>query len=122
MEDTFNFKLDSSEGFLRVTLHGVARHADVVTVLDAISEDGRFLHARRLWDIRDCRLDLAYDELTDLAQGAKPRDLPDSRGAILASKDVTFGVSRIHSVFRESENMSVMVYRDEDEAVNWLTS
>ncbi|MDJ0918436.1 MAG: hypothetical protein QNJ05_11770 [Woeseiaceae bacterium] len=122
MDDTFSYNLDSSEGFLRVTLRGVARHADVITVLDAITEDGTFLHPRRLWDIRDCDLDLTYDELTDLGEGAKPRNIPDSRGAILASKDVTFGVSRIHSVFRESENMSVMVFRDEDEAVSWLTS
>ena len=122
MADAFTYTLDSSEGFLRVTLHGVARHADVVGVLDAITEDGTFLYPRRLWDIRDCELELTYDELADLGEGPKSRDLPDSRGAILASKDVTFGVSRIHSVFRESENMSVMVFRDEQEAVNWMTS
>ena len=122
MANTFSYTLDPSEGFLRVTLRGVARHADVVAVLDAITENGTFLYPRRLWDIRDCELDLTYDELTDLGEGAKQRDVPDSRGALLASKDVTFGVSRIHSVFRESENMSVKVFRDEAEAVQWLTA
>ncbi len=122
MEDTFSFTLESTESFLRITLHGVARYADIESMWEAVTEDGTFIHPRRLWDMRDCNLDLTYDELTALAEAAKAMDLPDSRGALLAAKDVTFGISRIHSVFRESEKFSVKVFRDEAEAVNWMTA
>ena len=120
MEDTFRFTLDNSEGFLRVKLYGVVRVDDVRVVFDAITDDGQFTEPRRLWDLRECRLGLSSDELMEMANVAKSRDLPGSRGGLLAPRDLNFGMARMHQVFRESDDISVRVFRDEDEAVAWM--
>ena len=122
MENTFRFTLDDSEGFLRVKLYGPVSVENVRVVFDAMTRSGQFTESRRLWDMRECRLDLSSDELLEMASVAKSRDLPDSRGAMLASRDLNFGMSRMHQVFRKSDDISLRVFRDEEEAVAWVSS
>ena len=122
MENTFRFTLDDSEGFLRVKLYGPVSVENVRVVFDAMTRSGQFTESRRLWDMRECRLDLSSDELLEMASVAKSRDLPDSRGAMLAPRDLNFGMSRMHQVFRKSDNISLRVFRDEKEAIAWVSS
>ncbi len=116
----FSFQTNEQNGYLTVVLHGRASKVDLTGVLDAITVDGTLMHPRRLWDLRDCELDLEYNELMELAAIAQSRDPARGKGAILVAKDLTFGQLRIYQAFRESESNDVMVFRDENEAIEWI--
>jgi hypothetical protein len=46
---------------------------------------------------------------------------PDSRRAIVASNDVTFGSARMYGILCEcAGETGVRVFRDRDEALNWV--
>ena len=117
----FSFHVHEGEEYLTVSLSGRAFRHDLKAVLDAVTVDGAIMHPRRLWDLRDCELNLASDELMELASIARSRDPEKGKGAILVGKDLTFGLLRIYQAFRESESSDVMVFRDEQDAIDWVS-
>ena len=116
----FTYQIEQGDDYLTVALHGKASKSDLRGVLDAITVDGTLMHPRRLWDLRDCELNLAYNELVELAGVARSRDPVFGRGAVLVAKDLAFGQLRIYQAFRESDSNDVMVFRNEEEAVAWI--
>jgi hypothetical protein len=113
--------METTEGYLRITLFGSVQHENVKTLFQQISDIDESISCRRLWDLRNCTLDLTSAELIGLATVAKELGLPDGRGAVLADKDVNFGLSRLYRAYRESDNATVRVYRNEAEAIEWVT-
>ena len=123
MDDEFRFELNERDGFLEMTLYGPVTFDNVTNVLDEISESGVFKFSCRLWDLSACKLALSRDDLVALAEIGKSRDTSHGRAAIVATADLNFGLSRMHEVFREHGNLSsVKVFRDRDEAVQWLVA
>ena len=116
----FSYQVLERDEFLTVAVSGRPTKSDLKGVLDAITVDGTIMHSRRLWDLRECDLNLPSNELIELATIARSRDPDSGRGAILVGKDLTFGLLRIYKAFRESESNDVMVFRDEDEAIDWI--
>ena len=116
----FSYHIAQGDDYLTIALRGKASKSDLRSVLDSITVDGTLMHARRLWDLRDCELDVVYNELVELAGIARSRDPVRGRGAVLVAKDLAFGQLRIYQAFRESESNDVMVFRDEDEAIEWI--
>ncbi len=116
----FSYQVLERDEFLTVAVSGRPTKSDLKGVLDAITVDGTIMHSRRLWDLRECDLNLPSNELMELASIARSRDPDSGRGAILVGKDLTFGLLRIYKAFRESESNDVMVFRDEDEAIDWI--
>ena len=107
--------------YLRAVLHGKASYADFIAVIDAMTNEVSFSCPKRLWDLRDCDLtEMSSDELRRLAKYGQAKDAGVGKGALLVSDDLTYGLSRIHQVFRESDELEVRVFRDEVEAVAWL--
>ena len=122
MGEGFRFELEEREEYLKGKLYGSATLANLMAVLDAVSKDGIYVHARRLWDLSECSIELSSDDLRSLAVSGKNRDLSKSRVAFVASSDLTFGLARMHEVFREHSGFSSKVFRDEDEAIRWLVA
>ena len=117
---SYEISVDDAANLVRVTLHGVIRIQEALRILDDLTVDGSFTTNRRLWDLGDCVLDLSPEDLEQIATIGKTRDLPRTKGAILANDDLNFGLSRLHEAYRESENIDVRVCRSEQEALTWL--
>ena len=116
----FSYQINQGDEYLTITLNGKASKSDLKGVLDAVTVDGKIMHPKRLWDIRGCELDIAYDDWVELAGIAQSRDPNTGRGAVLVAKDVAYGQLRIYQAFRESESNDVRVFRDEHEAIDWI--
>ena len=116
----FHIELVEPEHYLRAVIDGEATLEDLIAVMDAMTEEGSFQSSRRLWDLRNCDLKVSSAKLRDIAEIGKSRDSGKGKGALLVSRDLGYGLSRIHKVFRESEDHSVEVFRDEKEALCWL--
>jgi hypothetical protein len=46
---------------------------------------------------------------------------PSARRALVATKDVVFGVARMFAIMSDQHGQNVRVFRSKDEAVAWLT-
>ena len=117
------FDLESVDGVAIGIAHGPL-------TLDEIKESAATMwrlvdgpDVRILWDLRDAHFDLAATEVRDLAEFVK-RFAPSSalRTAFVVSRDLAFGLVRMFEVFREREGARTSVFRDKQQAVDWLTN
>ena len=122
MEKSFRFEVEECETFLKLTGYGIATFEDCKKLIGAISKDGTYEFSRRLYDLNECRLELTSEDIRSLADLSRPLDPSQSRVAIVATKDLNFGLARMHAVFREHDEFSIRAFRDEDEAIRWLVS
>jgi hypothetical protein len=74
----------------------------------------------RLWDYSHCGWDLTSSQLQKLAEYAKTKFSPPSKVALVATKDLSFGISRIYEAFRKQEGLEIEVFRSGQDALNWL--
>lgn len=105
---------------VRIEVHGDVDYETSAAIHDALAPGGRFIHARRLWDLRGCKLRLTPEELKHFANMAAEYDHAPARVAVLIDGDLEFGMMRIHGAYRESEFTALHVCRDEAEALAWL--
>jgi hypothetical protein len=74
-----------------------------------------------VWDMRDARLDFAAGDVQSLAQYILSRQPtpPPKRVALVAGRDVDFGLMRMFEVYREHQRTETRVFRDYDAAIEW---
>lgn len=73
----------------------------------------------RLWDL--CKgMNLSEDEIIEVAEYGKLKFTSPARIAIIAPSDLTFGLSRMHEVYREHCILVERVFRNESDALEWL--
>ena len=66
-------------------------------------------------------LDLfSREKLEEIAAYASSADSVHSKVAMLVGQDLSFGVSRMYEVYRQTGETEVMVFRDESKAMTWL--
>jgi len=78
---------------------------------------------RRLWDVRNVReTPETTDELREAAAlVTRLRDLfQGGRVAIVVSTDLYFGLARMFQVFAENSGIDYQIFREIDEARDWL--
>lgn len=75
-----------------------------------------------LWDFRNARLVVRAAEVRALAQFVMEGQpsMPPPKVAIVTSRDVDFGLSRMYEVLREHPETEVRVFRDYEEAYAWV--
>lgn len=76
----------------------------------------------RLWDMRNIVMNMSNNEIRGMAtHGQNTFPLPN-RAAFVAGDDLTYGELRVLEVFREEQPQHSLtrVFRDIDEARNWL--
>ena len=74
----------------------------------------------RLYDFSQGGFNLATPELAEIADYARKKFSPPSRVAIVAPKDLSFGISRIYEAIRQQEGMELEIFRSEQKALKWL--
>ena len=74
----------------------------------------------RLWDLSADGWDLTTEKLEEIADYAKIKFLPPSKVAIVAPKDLSYGISKVYEAFRRQEGLEIEIFRSEQKALNWL--
>ena len=113
-------QIDKALGVVFSTAEGVLTAQDILT------------HRQRIYE--DLVFDPSYDELIDLrdviefpvssTEMQKIAELPlfneKSRRAIVAEKDINFGMARMYEMLHDLEPDLIKVFRDLAEARRWL--
>ena len=102
------------------------------TELEALSEvwfsalaDPAFKRCRKmLIDASQSELNLSTEFIeTRTARMARLKQLAEMKWAVVAEKNnLAFGLSRMFSTFAEDIGLNVMVFKDSDQAMAWLSS
>ena len=74
----------------------------------------------RLWDLSAGGWDLTSVKLEKIADYAKTKLMLPSKVAIVAPKDLSYGLSRVYEALRRQEGLEIEIFRDEHKALSWL--
>lgn len=115
-------------------IYSIIQHDDITEIsyssppkaqdlMDATLEHAaKGVSRKRLWDM-SCGYNVSTEELQQIAATGRAVEMPDkSKVAILAPDDLSFGITRIYSVFRKDPRSEHQVFRDRDEAIAWLNT
>lgn len=115
-----NFSIKTNNGITTIRFLHEFDMDDIRNAIDAVAAKNN-LNELRLWDLSMGASNFTATDLRQLAEYGKSRFLLPSKVAIVASKDLVFGLSRIYEVYREEGLVKHRVFRTEKEAVAWLT-
>ena len=90
---------------------------DLLDALDTLENSGL-----RMFVMQRAELLLSTADVREGAEFARSLANQPRRIAVVAPGTITYGISRIFKVFRESEETRLEVFRDLDEARAWLLS
>ena len=107
--------------YLRITLKGEMTLESAEELGPHLFADGKFLSARRLYDLRECVLKADSAQLKVLANQATRYNLEPSKVALLVLDDLSFGLSRMYEAIRSADNIELNVFKMESAAIDWLT-
>ncbi len=113
-------RFDDKNGVLWLILEGEIDFQEVMRTVDDLY--GIDVYSRRIWDIRETTNHLTSDEMmglaTTLRRLAEDRTI---RSALLTTTHMQFGMSRSLQPRVDSGTIALGVFRDEDEALAWVT-
>lgn len=93
---------------------------DMVAVIEELDKMPN--SSLRLYLMVKAEILLSTSEVRDGADIARKAENQPSKIAVVAPGNITYGISRIFKVFRESEDTEFSVFREIDEARDWLLS
>ena len=114
------FDISEMQGILVVSIKGEPNVDGIKLILDQIRNSSGYLHSVRLWDFQDSSFTFSQNEVLELASYASAADKQPAKVAMLVNEDLSFGVSRVYEVFRNTDLTETNVFRDKAEAVAWL--
>jgi hypothetical protein len=115
------YKIDKERKLVMSTGSGVVTMAESLAHQDNLLKDPDFAPSfSQLMDLTHVtELQLGTEDVRRIAQ--RPIFSGDSRRAIVASRDVVFGVLRMFEIFREHlGETGIRVFRNLDEALAWV--
>jgi len=114
------YEITEMENILVVSIKGNPGVDDIKHILDQIRNESGYSHSARLWDFQNSSFNFSQNEVLDIASHASAGDIRPAKVAMLVKEDLSFGVSRIYEVFRNTDLTETNVFRDKTEAVAWL--
>jgi len=90
----------------------------VKLIIDDISEN--YSYEKRLWDLSEIDFDFTTEEIRLIAEYGKRKFTKNNKLAVFATSDLAFGEMRQFEVYREEEISTPKVFRDKQNAINWL--
>ena len=114
------FDIYEKKGILFISIEGDPTVDDIKQTLNQTRGASGYNHLSRLWDFRRASFDFSAEELEEIASHASTADIAPARVAMLVNQDLSFGVSRMYEAYRKSPITDVKVFREEDEAIDWL--
>ncbi len=118
----FLIEKDDTGGIVRLIFSGHTGLHDVVLATERIMEDGRILATRRLFDFRKAEVHFSPEDISRISARSISNEPGESKIAILVRGDVQYGLSAMFGGLAWDSSRSIRVFRDDAEAVDWLTS
>lgn len=112
-------------GTVAVTLRGQWELTGILEALESLwTEQVRTGILRALWDFRGVSAGgvptVQLREVANRHLRDRP-DLPESRAAVVVSRDLEFGMARMTEAFISEGPVDMQIFRDLSEASEWLT-
>ena len=114
-----NYSIEYLDNICVITFHGQATRSDVEEIIEGFAAEKQPSH--RLWDL-SAGIQYVVDDIRSVAEYANTIMSEPAKIAIVAPSGLAFGASRVHSVYRESENTNQQVFKDRNTAMAWLKS
>lgn len=113
--------IEYRDGIAQIRFREEPAHGDFEIVIDELAE--RDIYDRRLWDFTEVSYQLSESEIVNLAEYGKAKFRRANMMAIVAPKDLAFGLSRVYEAYRTASDVAlVKVFRQTSEAITWLSS
>jgi len=116
-----SYKIDKERRLVMSTGSGVLTLADLLAHQEKLLADPDFSpDFSQLWDLTNItEVELTSKDVHRLAQ--RSIFSPDSRRAILVSRDLVFGLARMFEIYRDILGESgIRVFRNLDDALEWV--
>ena len=115
-----SYQIDKSLGLIITKGQGVLTGQDIRTHRQRLLDDSNFDPSyNQIIDLRDVvKFAVAAAEMSGIATDSIFNE--KSRRAIVAEKDVNFGMARMYEMYGEADPSQVIVFRDMAEARRWL--
>lgn len=112
------YSIKAANGIIQVSF---SRQPEVEEFRHAIVEVAHHKNNQfRIWDL-SCGVTWTPDESAAIARYAKETfSTPASKVAIIAPDNLTFGLFRVHDVFRQDDLTEQIVFRSAGEAYEWI--
>ena len=111
------YSIDITDKIISVRFSCEPKISDILEAIDEIATIDE--NGLRLWDMSK-GLNLTNDEVKEIAEYAKISLKTPGKTVLVSPQDHTFGISRIHDVYRDQDGHDSMVFRTEQEAIAWL--
>jgi hypothetical protein len=112
------WEIDREGDIVRVDFLASPDRDDVLALMDAL--DGLENSELRLFVMEKAEMLLSTAEVREEAEVARNMVNQPRKIAVVAPGSISYGISRIFKVFRESEETRLEVFRELDEARAWL--
>jgi len=90
-------------------------------IIDEVAEN--YQYEKRLWDLSEIQFDLTLEEIQLISEYGKRKFTKPSKLAIYAVDDLAFGEMLQFETYRKEEGRTLpMVFRNEQDAIDWLKS
>lgn len=119
-----SYTIEKAAGLVRTRCYGEVTLAEVLNHFQILKDDpDRASHVDVLLDLRDVIQSPTADQIREASHGLEVLSGTLSFGycAIVASRDVVFGLARMWAVFVERLFTQIEVFRSATEAEIWLT-
>lgn len=114
------YKISREDDIVRIDFIQSPVREDMVAAMDELGKMEN--SALRLYVMVEAEILLSTAEVRDGANLARSYANQPRKIAVVARGNITYGISRIFKVFRESDETEFAVFRDLEEARGWLLS
>ena len=117
------FRIDKKSGIVFTTMEGTVSISEIIDGLQELMTHPDFSPGLNgLVDMRNSTVNSTPEEVKRIAElmTSHREEIGISRSAVVVSKDAIFGMARMFQVFAEKSSIKTQLFRDIDEARQWL--
>jgi len=113
-----NYSIENNNGIARVSFSSQPTFDEIKAATDELYEE--FPCEKNLWALSGVNFDLSTEELIAIARYSRPKPTKPNKIALFADEDLAYGELRQYVAHREAGISQLQVFRNEEEAIDWL--
>lgn len=120
MSENPTYEISQEGGVTRIEFNLSPSKAEMMALMEELASlEGS---ERRMYVMEKAEILLSTADVREGAEVARKKQSQPRRIVVVAPGSITYGISRIFKVFRESEDTELAIFRDEDAGREWLLS
>ena len=120
-----SYSLDTSQNVWRLTFSGTLTGDDLQKLSEEVekSEQTSPSAFNRLVDMRQLKgISIGFSEMSDLASRRRRQKFSNNiKSALVTNHPIQYGFARMYQTLLSHPQITVKVFQDETEALNWLS-